>query len=420
MACAGAVRTPGPSDRCGPAATPFAERLERVRIEAQAWLKLVEKQPARLYDAPGAPAPALRAARFSGTDAVLPLALVSYPGVGAESPLRGRSFLYDQALALLWFTWIGDEATARGLAATLVQLQQPDDSWGFAFGAVDGYYNASYVRSGAVAWATHALAHYARRYADRAAQAAADRAGRRFERVRRGDGPAGAPGLIEGGRGRWSPDEKTFFPDFRLRTAVTEHQLDVHMAWRTLQHPEVAALGQRILDTLWLDGEGRFAVAADDSGPDPARALDAAGGWGALWLLAQGDTERAGRSLRYTARAFAVTRPRLRGFRPYLDPVEGASTRPPPDLIFVEGTLGLGLAAHRLGESWLARATVEAAVELACQHGPGVPYADRPAPGFPVEPAAAPTLWFLFLEREMRTGMTAPLWPPALADGRRP
>jgi hypothetical protein len=396
-----------PVDLAGGCGTTAAERLDSARTQAERWLRLTDVTPRPLYDAPAAPPPSVRLP----ADGVRRLAVISYASVHPGSPLHGRSFLYDDALALLWYGATGDEAAARGLAATLLALQNPDGTWGFVLGLRDGYYNASYVRAGTVAWVAHALAVHGRRFADPAASAAAMRGVRALQSRQRAAG-AGA-GLVEGGRGRWAPDEKAFHPEFRLREAVTEHQLDLHMALASLQHPDAAVFSERILASLWLEPEGRFAVAAGDGGVDPARALDAAGAWGALWLLARGDVDRARRSLRYTVETFPARTQDLVGFRPQLDPIEGPLSALEVDLIFVEGTLGVGLAAHRLGEAAIAERALSTAVELACRYGPGVPYANRPARNFVVEPAAAPTFWFLFFERELRTGLTAPLWPPA-------
>ena len=396
-----------PPGRCAGERSPEARR-ERVRVEAAAWLQLEPLTVERLYDA----GPLGRVWSLPRAPRGRRLAVVSYADAAPDSPLRGRSFVYDDALALLWFTATGARETAEEIAATLVALQNPDGTWGFSFSVRDGFYNAGYVRTGTVAWAAHALAVYAGRWGDTGARAAAERAGQALLRGRRRDVPVGA-GLIEGGRGRWSVDERTFYPEFRLPSAITEHQLDAHMALRSLAVPEAAPMTDSILSTLWLDREGRFAVAADNAGPDPARALDAAGGWGALWLLAQGDAARATRSLNFTLSAFpATTAPPLTGFRPYLDPVEGPRSALQPDLIFVEGSLGVALAAHRLNRPEMASTALQTAVELACLLGPGVPYANREAIGFPPVAAAAPTLWFLMVEREMRTGEQAPLFSP--------
>lgn len=410
LACGGcAARASQITERrpgCGPESRPGAQ-LQAVRGQAEAWLTFVEYRPGPSYDAgPSRPTRQLRP-----VDGHRHLALLSYPGAPSSDPTSTRSYVYDDALGLLWLTVTGDEERARGLARTLVAIQNEDGTWGFSFG-LDGFYNAAYVRMGAVAWAAHALAIFAQRYPDPPAAAAAEKAAQAMLAARRQGAPA-APGLIEGGRGRWSPDQKQFLPDFRFRAAVTEHQLDAHMALVALKSVEADQLARQMLSTLWIEPEGRLAAAADNAGPDGSRVLDAAGGWGALWLESIGERARAKRSLEYSLRTFPATDGRYRGYRPYLDPVDGPTSAMDPDLIFVEGTLGVGLAALRLGDRATAEAVMSLAVQLGCDMGPGIPYANKNATNFPATPAAAPTLWFLFLEREMRTGERAPIWAGA-------
>ena len=393
--------------RCGLDTRPFPAVAEEVRAEAERWLTFVEYHPGATHDAgPSQPRRQLRP-----VDGGRHLALLSYADAPRGDPTANRSFVYDDALALLWLTATGAEEKARALAHTLVAIQNPDGTWGFSFG-LDGFYNASYVRMGAVAWAAHALATFVQRYPDPPAAAAASKAAQALLAARRERAPA-AVGLIEGGRGRWSLDQKYFLPDFRFRAAVTEHQLDAHMALAALEPQAAATLARQMISTLWMEPEGRFAAAADNTGAEASRVLDASGAWGALWLDSIGEEALARRSLAYALRTFATSDGRYRGYRPYLDPVDGPISAMDPQLIFVEGTLGVGLAALRLGDRATAEAVLRTAVELACDHGPGIPYANRNAPNVPATPAAAPTLWFLMFERELRTGQRAPIWTRA-------
>ena len=57
------------------------------------------------------------------------LALLSYPGVPRSDPTSARSFVYDDALALLWLTTTGAEEKARALAHTLVAIQNGDGTY---------------------------------------------------------------------------------------------------------------------------------------------------------------------------------------------------------------------------------------------------------------------------------------------------
>ena len=221
--------------------------------------------------------------------------------------------------------------------------------------------------------------------------------------------------MLAGGRGRWI-DDHNFDAAYRLDSAVTEHQFDAQLALESLGRPLATRLAARIMDRLWLEDEGRFALAAHPARLDRRRALDAAGAWGALWLLSRGEGERARRSLEYALKNFAVKDRTLRGFRPYLDPVEGPQSVRPEDLIFVEGSLGVGLAAHRLGQPLVAREALGLAAQLSCSSGGGLPYANVEAAGFSTLPGAASTLWFLLLEREVRTGEPSPLFRPIKGD----
>ncbi len=381
-----------------------AERLQATRVEAERWLNVVEYEEDTTYDATIPPEPRILK-RKPGTRY---LALLSYPG-HPDPWLKHRSFLYDDALALLWYSWIGDEETARGLANTLILLQNDDGSWGFGFDAVgDGFYNAAYVRNGAVAWASYAMAYYSRKYDDIQAAASAEYSAWYLTTQAESHDGAVNRGLIRGGRGRWSANYLVFFPDVEFMPAISEHQFDTHMALLLSQPERARTLARDIFSTLWLPRQSRFAVAATFRNIEKGRALDASGGWGALWLHSVGKREQAEASLAYTVEAFATQDAGLFGYRPYLDPIDGPLTEEWEKLIFVEGMLGVGMAAWRLGNSDIAHRTLDTSVELACLGGPGIPYANRELKDFPTRPAAAPTLWFLFLEREMRTGEPSP------------
>ena len=340
------------------------------------------------------------------------LAIRSFPD-DSEGVLAGRSYVYDNALALLWYTWTGDKHSARGIAETLVASQDAQGAWG-AYLPLDGddCYNAGYVRTGMVSWVAYALSYYAGEHGSSAAKAGAERAAKYLERAAVADIGKETLGLLTGGRGRWTADER-FDGAHRMDSAVTEHQFDAQLALQSMGRKSADKLAKQIMGRLWLEDEGRFALAAHPGRIDRRRALDAAGAWGTLWLLSRGDRGRARRSLDYTLLNFSTADRSLRGYRPYLDPVEGPRSVKPEDLIFVEGTLGVGLAAHRLGEPRVAREALGLAAQLSCSARGGLPYANVEAAGFSILPGAASTLWFLLLEREIRTGEPSPLFHPS-------
>ncbi|AWV88350.1 hypothetical protein DN745_02925 [Bradymonas sediminis] len=370
------------------------------RKRAEDWLQLAEYQAASL---PGAPA----------------MALLSFPQ--ATTSISRRSYLYDNALALLWYAWKGQYSRARALAQTLRYLQLEDGSWGYSFHLDNPQdHHARYIRSGAVAWAAHALAYFGTQFGEPAALLSAQRAARFLESMRLG-GSGPTRGLVSAGRGLPSTLMEAP-PSPKLGFAVSEHQFDAHIVLARFFPMQAERLAEQMLDVLWLKRPGRFAVAAGAERVDTRRALDAAGAWGALWLLGAGHPQLAAQSYRYSRETFAssallvghakhgpVTL-KLQGFRPYEDDIDGYDVDAAADHIFVEGAMGMGIAAHRLGDPETAQKMLRTGIALSCTGAPGIPYSTVQLPGFSTHAAAAPTLWFLFLEREMATGRDAPIF----------
>lgn len=363
------------------------EAIEAARVRAERWVDPVEYEPGSLGFDPA-------------------YAVLSYPQ--ADGSLGERSFTYDNALALLWFAWRGDRERAGGLAETLMYLQNEDGSWGFSFSTTNADdYHAQYVRSGTVAWAAHALSEYGHRYAQPRAIRAAERASHFLDRMRLPkNGPA--QGLVSAGRGspQTHPDAP---PRTSLPYAVTEHQFDAQVVLERFDPMVADNLAGRMMRSLWIDDEGRFAVAAAKK-RDTKRALDAAGAWGVLWLLGRDHQEKAHASFEYTEEHFRTRDGQLIGYRPYADPVEDYDVDRSEGHIFVEGTMSMGLAAWRIGNEERAEQILETGARLGCRGQPGLPYSNVERPDFSTRPAIASTIWFLFFEREMRTGQTAPLF----------
>ncbi|MFU8804988.1 MAG: hypothetical protein ACNA8W_14340, partial [Bradymonadaceae bacterium] len=292
-----------------------------------------------------------------------------------------------------------------------------DGGWGFSFEPIEGgFYDVGYVRTGAVAWAGWALASYGQAFDDDEALDAARNVLTFIDAHKvHDDGISHSAephiGLYRAGTGHYDPRTGVRTLGVPVDFTVTEHQFDVHMLLDALDESRADALAEQIQETLWLDSEDRFAVGANPQGLDHRRALDAAGGWGALWLMSIDKDDMARRSLSYTMENFATRDgTRAGGFVPYLDPLDGYD--PASRVVFVEGSLGVGLAALRLGQEEKAEEILRFAARLGCERGPGIPYADRRDEIFIPIPAAASTLWFLFLEREWTTGERAPAFRP--------
>ncbi len=345
------------------------------------------------------------------------LAILSYPDpqrfAGGDSDfhrLAQRSFVYDDALAVLWLTHDGDLDRARRVLATLAALQRPDGAWGFGFGAgpEDGFYNAAYVRTGTVAWVVYALAHYRVVSRDPQFDGVAERATRWLLAQR-------APGdpLLRGGAGRWR-DAAHFEPDWRADFVATEHQVDAWFALRAASRawPELAQrldltttaqqLAIAMRRSLWLP-EGRYAQGLGPAGtPDRESALDAAGTWTALWEIAEARPEYAQQMLSWVTRVHGIDVDGWPGLRPYRDA--------PPETWFVEGSVALPLAYKRLGLMETARQRWQPLVQLACAAGLPLVYAPNWHADFPFTPAAAPTLWLLLAGQEIVEGGAPWLW----------
>lgn len=345
------------------------------------------------------------------------LAVLSYPdpghfaGGGRDfARLAHRSFLYDNALAALWLVHDGDLTRARRILATMAALQRLDGAWGFGFNAGDddGYYNAAYVRTGAVAWAIYALAHYRSISHDTQFDGTLRHAtlwllGQRDAQT----------GLFYAGSGRWI-DATHFSPQWPAYFFATEHQLDtwfalqaVALAWpefATQQHLTVvlAGLAAGLNRSLWLPTDRRFAQGMADGRVDTQSALDSAGTWSALWLLTRGDGVRAEQALGWVTAQHTVLTSGWRGSRPYRDA--------PPKTWFVEASIAQPLAHWRMGQIEIAQQMWQPLAQLACMGGLPLVYAPDWHPDFPLSPATAPTVWFLIAGQEIVEGGKPWLW----------
>jgi hypothetical protein len=418
----------GPDSACSAAGSSDAA-LRYDATRALDWIELESFQHAMTWDADGSsfePRPL-------GPG---PLAAVrSYPtptgdgGIDGSMVRRGRSFAYDNALAAIAFLQVGEVRRAEAILNTLGALQGPDGAIGFSFNSREpAFYNRQYIRNGTVAWVGYAYAYHAwttgaATYLPRANAAAGYLLAHRVE-------TEGDPrqGLILGGHGLWDEAGNVFDAGFELQVAITEHQVDAWFFLDLLAHvtqhrpfTEAAdALGQAMVERLWIEEQGRFAAAATPEGLSVSEALDAAGAWSAMFLLARGDRERAERAMAYVERRFSVSAGGLDGYRPYAGVFEDYPdvSWDESDLIFVEGTLSAAMAWQRLGDSGRARELLESGARMRCLTRGGLPYATREAKDFPMAQAAAPTLWFALAIQD-RYGLDGgrPMW--ASPSGRR-
>jgi len=404
VGCAAELHRP----TAGPCRSPDAAKLLQ---DAHNSLTFVDFAPGPGYDtgAHGEARPLRLRPIAPGSKAVL-----SYPDpqrfAGADAGfalLSRRTFVYDQALAMVWAVQRGDRPLALALGQTLAALQNQDGSWGFSFATQgDGYYNSSYVRAGAVAWCVYGLALVLQGGHDSVLQATLDRGSHWLIAQIDPDTK-----LVWAGHGRWR-DGDHFEPDWPADFAATEHQLDAWFALlaaaavpgnplavslRTSATQLAAAVDAR----LWRPGEGRYAQGLANGEQDRVSALDASGTWAALWDIARGRPERARRALAWVDDHH---RSDVQGWPAYVPYVPGL-----PNTWFVEGSAAIALAWQRLGDPERARAALQAHLELACSGSLPLVYSPRWATDFPLAPAAAPTVWFALVLGDI-LGQPTLLW----------
>ncbi len=254
----------------------------------------------------------------------LPRSHTDWPTLG----LYQRTFLYDLALAVIVFSMSGKFEEAGRLLLTLEHLQQRSGDGGVGFSwncSGDGFYNVSYQRVGAMAYAGYAIVLHQRlsQDPDRRFLPVAERLAGYILRRQVADANDPRYGLVRGGFGFWAPD----YSKLEMRPAEycsLEHNVDAYFFLRDLYYETkverygVAAntIKRQLLKTLWSDKESRFFVAADPQGVNREKALDASS-WGAIFLIAIGERARARRALEFVDKHFQSAVGDVRGYKPY-------------------------------------------------------------------------------------------------------
>lgn len=399
--CSAPVVAPPDSGRCNQLDTMVEAR------RAVAALTVVTYAPKTMYEVAVAGKPA----RFEPRKVSGPTrAVITYPdpqrfsgGPDGFQVLKNRSYVYDNALYALWLISEGKSDESASVLRAMVALQRSDGAWGFSFDARGGqFYNAAYVRTGVVSWVVLALAQHTLAFKDPALKVALQRGVAWLQRRR-----DAKSGLLQGGLGRWVDDGQRFEADYVASWASTEHNVDAYFALRAAEKAGVtntghAALGEAISKHLYIAKERRYAQGLQGTRQDTVSALDAAGSWTALFELAVGRPQRASDMLRWLKRHHTIDDGGWAGYKPY---------RQGPDVWFVEGSLAIALARHRLGRLNPAKQLTAEAAALSCVAGRPLLYSTSWAKDFPATPAAAPTLWFALVAKEVDAGGEPFLWP---------
>ena len=353
-----------------------------------------------------------------------------------------RSAVYDDALAALAFLVFDDRDRAAFLLHALARLVREDGSLWFGYNTANDWpsevdHDSALVRAGAVSWVGYALAFYLAHQPPCAGDRGCEREMAFFRKtaVRLGeyllsiqvnDAQDPRDGLVRLGFGQielaYKPDVNKvveIYTDGPYPGISTENNISAWFFLRQLGAVTGDARWSRaaervrtgLLKSAWDPSIDQFIAGFHpDGSPDSTQALDCLS-WGALFLAAAGDPERARRSLAVVSSRYASRDGKSTGFRPYSnspiyqDPEVGRFFFPDnprrawPDLplVWSEGTLGVALANLKLGELEAARRLLDGLRPLQPIDA-GLMYASRDLP-FQMRraPGAASAAWLILV-----------------------
>jgi len=356
-----------------------------------------------------------------------------------------RSFIYDDAVAIVAFTMAGEIRSAEAIINTLWRLQRDDGSFYFTYNTHNSWPNeddneGAIIRTGALAWVGFATVYYLNamleKYPDFIKK---DIIGERAFEVSRkladfmvnhqvNDKESPLYGLITGGYGEYVlkiEDGKLVerFNRAALNWASSEHNIDAYFFLRDfgrltenekyLKSAEKITLG---LSKLWSTMDGQFYRGIKGDGKiDRALPLDCAS-WAEMYLIAIGDMNRARKTLNTIEAKYRISRNGLNGYRPYAsgpiyeDPEVnryfksqlGFNTWEKSDLIWIEGNMGVAAAFYKAGDKNKAQDIVKWSLQF--QNNGGFLYANKNIPyHFNSYPSVASTGWFIILAEIMKS-----------------
>lgn len=319
----------------------------------------------------------------------------------------GRSHTYDAAVSVIALCKLNRPSEARGVLLTLKHLMGNDGSIGASFNTIgDNYYNRSGLKAGTIAWAGYAAVYYQRatgstEFLSMAQQLASFLLKHQIQRS--GDL---RNGLITAGGG--------------AEFAATEHQIDAWFFLRDLSGVTANAvyrsaaedIRRSLLKTVWNEKEGRFHVAVTQGQKSSGMALDVSS-WGALFLVAVGEREKAERSLAFAERNFRSEDRGVSGYKPYCGIVSDypGINWSRKNIVWGEGTLGMALAYQRVGDRKGAERILDEMIKMqAISKTGGLMYSTREFPDFCAAPGVASTGWLILALDEFGSSGNPEFW----------
>ena len=347
--------------------------------------------------------------------------------------LKKRTFIYDQATAIIAFLTHGELAVAEDMMAGMLLCQEPGAAaagqrygqfgfgyyslgWNFAINGispVDPYY-----RTGAEMWVAYAMLHFLKLFPSSGIAASVQTAVIRLLdahilntlNVTPGDYREGA---FQGGYGKYAPDYSSFDPTFVIPWVSTEHNVDAYFAYKraadmgltTLTATPYATIATNLgvkltaladsTDKGFWYAAGNRAVQGIDTATtfDTAHALDC-GSWYAMAARKIGDIEKANKAL-ISCEPYRVTEAdygNARAYTPYL-PAFGYPSA--TSAAWIEGTAGVVLA--RYGAQQYQLHVEEFLQALRFKNDNGFPYTTKEIPAYELQPwdSATSLAWML-------------------------
>ncbi len=303
-----------------------------------------------------------------------------------------RSWIYDDALAIMAFSMAGDRGRASSILSTLSNLQNSDGSLAFSYDVYSGPLDER-KRSGSIAWVGDAAIKYEETFGDSTYRSLALRIANYL--LSQQDKSTGS---IKGG-----PDVNWY---------STEHNIDSYFFFRNLGrltgNTKYISAANKIQNALltyhWNHNEKRFNQGIND----PADALDT-NSWGSIFLEAIGREDLSKTATEYLKRFEVNNVPMnlssnednynmtyqsntlISGYKPY-----GNGYQDAPNIVWSEGTWGVINLFLRQGKNVGSLMNSMFALQNADPEG-GLVYTNSGYAPFPYEfhvwPSVAGTAW---------------------------
>jgi hypothetical protein len=317
-----------------------------------------------------------------------------------------RSFLYDQALAVLAFVHADQKTAAEDVLNALAHLQSRKGSWVFQYESVSNHVIPAEEKvspSGAIAWVAMAIEAYYVKYGPK-----------EFVRYRpmleRTLKYLAAQRVIVDWKGLIS--HPIAFSPTRTGVVSFEHNLDAYAAFsnappglkNSRESTEAAASIQTFLESMWNTNRFYAGFNVEQREPNQDENYLDTQSWG---VLALGVSGRQGqdfrRGLATNCSEFKASKPTL-GFTSYKPARVTRAPASAKNPVWTEGSLGMMLAM-KLSDVQNCNGTklsnFESALDTLTQKDGGVPYAVQSSnPDFSSSSSIAGTAWKYFFQKD--------------------